>query len=273
MSRKKGQIAHLDHNSSNNSADNLSYLCLDHHDEYDSHASQAKGLREKEVKFYRESLYQAIRQYMRPIVSSAAESGEHYEEEDALLAKGELEFYLAQFKNYEREGVSVLKEVAGVIGQHNEAMQRSSLLANALLAAPAGKKDFNGYYKVLARDLLKFSDDLDSGTRRFGIVTSKMLDALSRASVVASDYESATVEMFEQKIEDLRSLKRLLEESLRVAGATRDEFKGWSRGPTEYNRGKRLAIATINKYLEEVRGKIDEAQAQEEKLREVMEFL
>ena len=53
---KKGQIAHLDRNASNNSPDNLAFLCLDHHDQYDSRPSQAKGLTIEEVKRYRTEL-------------------------------------------------------------------------------------------------------------------------------------------------------------------------------------------------------------------------
>lgn len=54
---KKGQIAHLDGDASNNNIDNLSFLCLDHHDEYDGKTSQSKGLTTEESKKYREELY------------------------------------------------------------------------------------------------------------------------------------------------------------------------------------------------------------------------
>jgi len=57
---KKGQIAHLDHNSQNNAIDNLAFLCLEHHDVYDSTSSQSKGLTVKEVKRYRTELYSLI---------------------------------------------------------------------------------------------------------------------------------------------------------------------------------------------------------------------
>ena len=53
---KTGQIAHLDHDSSNNEIDNLAYLCLPHHDEYDSRRSQSKGLSLVEVKLYKKEL-------------------------------------------------------------------------------------------------------------------------------------------------------------------------------------------------------------------------
>lgn len=54
---KKGQIAHLDNNRANNKLENLAFLCLDHHDTYDSKTSQSKGIKGKEVKNYREELY------------------------------------------------------------------------------------------------------------------------------------------------------------------------------------------------------------------------
>ncbi len=61
MSEKKGQIAHVDRDRSNSTFENLAWLCLDHHAEYDSRTSQNKGLSEKELLAYRDSLYEAIR--------------------------------------------------------------------------------------------------------------------------------------------------------------------------------------------------------------------
>lgn len=58
---KNGQIAHLDHDSSNNEKENLAYLCLEHHDAYDSKSSQSKGLTIQEVKHARQELYSSIK--------------------------------------------------------------------------------------------------------------------------------------------------------------------------------------------------------------------
>jgi hypothetical protein len=55
---RPGQIAHLDSNPSNNDEDNLVFLCLEHHDQYDSRTSQSKGLTESEVRHFRMELYQ-----------------------------------------------------------------------------------------------------------------------------------------------------------------------------------------------------------------------
>jgi hypothetical protein len=57
---KRGQICHLDRDPSNNDKDNLAYLCLKHHDEYDSRTSQSKGLTIEEVRRYRDELYRHL---------------------------------------------------------------------------------------------------------------------------------------------------------------------------------------------------------------------
>lgn len=59
---RKGQIAHLNRDSSDSRFDNLVYLCLEHHDEYDSKPSQSKGYSEHEVREYRDQLYSRYRQ-------------------------------------------------------------------------------------------------------------------------------------------------------------------------------------------------------------------
>lgn len=56
FTEKRGQIAHLDRDPSNNDLDNLAFLCLEHHDQYDSRPSQSKGLTMDEVKRYRAAL-------------------------------------------------------------------------------------------------------------------------------------------------------------------------------------------------------------------------
>lgn len=54
---QKGQLAHLNRNANDHSFDNLVWLCLEHHDEYDSRTSQSKGLRLEEIRVYRDRLY------------------------------------------------------------------------------------------------------------------------------------------------------------------------------------------------------------------------
>lgn len=65
---KSGQIAHLDRNNANNVETNLAFLCFNHHDDYDSRASQRKNFTIGEVKQFRSELYQTInRAFSQPV--------------------------------------------------------------------------------------------------------------------------------------------------------------------------------------------------------------
>jgi hypothetical protein len=59
-SQKNGQIAHLDRNPSNCAEDNLAYLCLSHHDDYDTKRRQTKDLTISEAKTARNRLHAFI---------------------------------------------------------------------------------------------------------------------------------------------------------------------------------------------------------------------
>jgi hypothetical protein len=57
----RGQVAHLNRDRNDNSFENLAWLCLEHHDEYDSRTfSQSKGLTEGEIRHWRDEL---VRKY------------------------------------------------------------------------------------------------------------------------------------------------------------------------------------------------------------------
>lgn len=58
---KKGQIAHIDGNRSNSQKNNLVFLCLEHHNDYDTKTSQAKGFTPAEVVTYRDKLIAKIK--------------------------------------------------------------------------------------------------------------------------------------------------------------------------------------------------------------------
>lgn len=58
---KNGQIAHLNHNPSDNRQSNLAYLCLEHHDQYDGRTRLSKNITRHEVVIYRAELYKDIK--------------------------------------------------------------------------------------------------------------------------------------------------------------------------------------------------------------------
>jgi hypothetical protein len=51
----EGQIAHIDRDASNASESNLAFLCLNHHNEYDTKKKQSKNLTPMEVRRFKRS--------------------------------------------------------------------------------------------------------------------------------------------------------------------------------------------------------------------------
>lgn len=66
---KQGQIAHLDQDATNIVEDNLAFLCMPHHDQYDSKTRQSKNLTISEVKHYRSELLDALQKILQAEVS------------------------------------------------------------------------------------------------------------------------------------------------------------------------------------------------------------
>jgi hypothetical protein len=52
-----GQIAHLNRDASDINPDNLAFMCLEHHDWFDTKTSQSKGATTNEARHYRDKLY------------------------------------------------------------------------------------------------------------------------------------------------------------------------------------------------------------------------
>jgi small subunit ribosomal protein S1 len=59
-SQKDGQLAHVDHDPSNCAEENLAYLCLKHHNQYDSRQIQGKNISQQEIKHARSELYRLM---------------------------------------------------------------------------------------------------------------------------------------------------------------------------------------------------------------------
>jgi hypothetical protein len=57
---KKGQIAHLNRNSSQTVFENLVWLCVEHHPEYDGQFNQVKNFTKEEVRTFRSELYSRL---------------------------------------------------------------------------------------------------------------------------------------------------------------------------------------------------------------------
>ena len=110
FSEKPGQIAHVDGNRSNSSFNNLAWLCLEHHDRFDSSTSQSKGLTRNELKAYRERLFDFVKQtrrdastrFISDVVKSPSESKASVETVDSTAT--EYNQYLIDKWNLKRNG-------------------------------------------------------------------------------------------------------------------------------------------------------------------------
>ncbi|MTI89565.1 MAG: HNH endonuclease [Balneolaceae bacterium] len=103
---KKGQIAHLDQDSSNNDFDNLAFLCFDHHDEFDGKTSQSKSLQKDEVKKYRDDLYQIFEE----LGTENLPDLEVFEENTNNVERDKLEFDVYQ------EKIKIYREIRKFLG-------------------------------------------------------------------------------------------------------------------------------------------------------------
>ena len=83
-SERPGQIAHLNGDNSDSRFENLVWLCLEHHDKFDSKTSQTKNYTQVEVKSYREKLYQKY-------------AASEYSQEDVALIRKYLRNYSQVF--------------------------------------------------------------------------------------------------------------------------------------------------------------------------------
>jgi hypothetical protein len=104
--QRKGQIAHLNRDPSNSAFENLIWLCLEHHDEFDSRTSQSKGLTAEELEVYRDRLYHELGTQLPsgpPTASAKTETNPLDELPSDLRtviekANGQLDYLLAPWK-------------------------------------------------------------------------------------------------------------------------------------------------------------------------------
>jgi len=98
-SEKKGQIAHLDQDPSNSSMENLVWLCLPHHDQYDSKNSQTKNYTRHEIAQYRDVLYQEVSR--RREIPDKGQSAESARSKKELIENNLAIFFFAALTMYE----------------------------------------------------------------------------------------------------------------------------------------------------------------------------
>lgn len=160
---KTGQIAHIDKNKNNDSENNLLFLCLFHHDMYDSITSQSKNFTRSELVHYRNALYD----YLVSIDGSDNDSTNLYSRDisnSSNTEKDNLDLYVARelkncIRNLEldlaslehpggRQTVLSRIETYGSLFSHIRGMKESFKNAEAILERIDNEySDLNVFYK------------------------------------------------------------------------------------------------------------------------------
>ncbi len=97
--RRKGQIAHLNRKRNDSRFDNLVWLCVEHHDEYDSRTSQSKGITPGELREHRSQLYKEINS--KPTILAAEGAVEDLTSESS--SEDETSVYVKVYERFEDE--------------------------------------------------------------------------------------------------------------------------------------------------------------------------
>jgi len=101
---KQGQIAHIDRNSQNDEIDNLAFLCLEHHDQYDSRTSQSKGFLEQEIRQYRDELHKHVSAtFQNPTEATTLENIQGHYIREGFNESAEVKVWLISSNTYHVE--------------------------------------------------------------------------------------------------------------------------------------------------------------------------
>jgi hypothetical protein len=204
---KQGQIAHLDRNSSNGNRENLAYLCLAHHDQYDSRTSQSKGLTESEVKQYRKELHETVAAALAATVKLGDTESEAPGVAGRYVRDGSDEFASAELQVSLSVGGAIKVDGIALAGRDRMGGTHVGVL-DFEVPFPDGRRAFhedrrnNGYYKLQLtfEKGLALAEEYDSGGHfglgvRFAGMYRKVADIkqppASDSSVIASSSADA----------------------------------------------------------------------------------
>lgn len=168
---QKGQIAHLDGDRNNNNEGNLCWLCLDHHDDFDSTTSQSKNYEIGEVKHYREELYEEMEfRYFAIKVERRLRLAKQALREIAhkgLLLQIKPGITKADFDKWEAEAIPLVRRFAGEPAEY-DFVHCKQFMGERDLGSVSQIQDFLRFHarflKKLARrmdatDVVKCEDD------------------------------------------------------------------------------------------------------------------
>lgn len=191
---KNGQIAHIDGNHANNKKQNLVWLCLEHHNQYDSRTSQTKNITAYEVKHYRDNLVGVVQKQDLQIAfpstnGSSCENKVQYNSSGYLVG--------SIFEAYDRELANLEK--------HNR--PNGIKLKNLAKIAAIEEGDFFAARQAFIA-LLRLGGECEvSGRQRTGISDSvQTASVISAAEDVLTFFASTDFSLFLGAIHEAREM-------------------------------------------------------------------
>lgn len=183
FTQKPGQVAHIDQDRTNDAAANLAWLCLSHHDEYDSQMSQSKGYTAAELRRYRGLLHEEVERWRQ--AQPHQESPDRFRYKQQLLEQNTALFFFAAFAGRDPlarkrllEEVtdpdfrSQLTEAWLFIDTYQEpdqpAPSRKELMARYICSTEEGKEDLQTLL-ALAGEAISKMDDRDRNYALFAL--------------------------------------------------------------------------------------------------------
>ncbi len=240
---KRGQIAHLDRDPNNNSLSNLVFLCLNHHDEYDTRRSQAKSLTIGELKKFRSALHV----YVEDKYSELGKQHDPAEESEGMLAQGDPLSALDRMKMDEDSASEANQELVALGEQLGQDMERWFTGVEQL-----GRRKARARFKIIGRGLGRHANRFTEQAVRLSIATTQWYRSFNNAMAVVSDDEFVDAHVFELKIMDLREFEANQESTLKVMKNLRKQILQWGRRTTTYNKGRRLMIGALDKLIQHI---------------------
>lgn len=271
--QKKGQIAHINQRRDDHRFENLAFLCFDHHDEYDGRTSQSKGFTQGELRQYRDDLYVYVENTLALTALTPGRKGQRYIPLSKILsASGDFTEASRQFQHHRSAATLALREYREKLGEVAQEMRGWSSKTPALLQNPS-KASISRHFNEIGTYLSETALALDTKTIGISETTARMFGALETAHVLASDLEFITPELFSKKRQDLAGHRETLDNLLESAEGAGNAIQGWRRSTSNFNRGRRLFLASIRGFCEELRRQLVAIEDQEYVLDELTELL
>jgi DNA repair ATPase RecN len=245
---KAGQVAHLNHNASDNRPENLVFLCLQHHDQYDSRTSQSKGLTPQELVEYRRALHQWVENNLAwPHVDSAL--NQHMQKASTSLgAEGDWQVTKDEFLDTRQTSIDAMQALGIEVSKLGLDMASWRQIANEA-SRSENLRQMKSAYKKIGEGLNAKSKVLCNRHESLESSFALMLVVFERLCVLLSDEEITPSTFVQGSIDEAENLAEELERLRYTVNECTDVLKGWNRGTTAYNKGKRLMVASLQDLL------------------------